>query len=155
MAITTTRRNLIRVAGVSGGMGVLQAGISGVVTEALAQQAVPQTRTGIEPLTIKRRGVGLRGLRSRPCFPGVHAVCSTANDQQDRLPHRYAGKRRAHLEYALPAWSIGISHRPRDALLQRPDPERESSWPSALQGWRRIRNGLEGPHSVGGQPSPP
>src|SRR6266849_4874436 len=69
MTTTITRRELIRVAGVSGGLGVL--GTSGLATEALAQPAAePPTRTGIEPTTIKRRGVGLRGYDPDRAFPG-------------------------------------------------------------------------------------
>src|SRR5947209_2308485 len=70
MAATITRRNLIRVAGVGGGLGVFQAGTSGVVTETLARPTVLPARTGIEPLTIKRRGVGLRGYDPDRAFPG-------------------------------------------------------------------------------------
>jgi hypothetical protein len=69
MTTTITRRELIRVAGVSGGLGVL--GTSGLATEALAQQAaVPPAPTGIEPSTIKRRGVGFRGYDPDRAFAG-------------------------------------------------------------------------------------
>jgi hypothetical protein len=71
MTTTITRRDLTRVAGVYGGSSVLGAGTSGLTTEALAQQAaVPQTLTGIEPNTIKRRGVGFHGYDPDRAFPG-------------------------------------------------------------------------------------
>ena len=67
MTTTITRRDLIRASGVSGGL----AATSGLTTEAFAQPAaVPPAQTGIEPITIKRRGVGLRGYDPGRAFPG-------------------------------------------------------------------------------------
>jgi hypothetical protein len=58
---TTTRRNLIRAAGATGGFGVLA-----MATSEQAQAA----SAPIEPITIKRRGVGLRGHDPERAFAG-------------------------------------------------------------------------------------
>jgi hypothetical protein len=63
----TTRRDLVQGAALSAGLGVL-----GTLPEgASAQQSAnaPEPRT-IEPLTIKRRGTGFRGLDPARAFPG-------------------------------------------------------------------------------------
>jgi hypothetical protein len=54
-----TRRGLIRVAGASGGFGVLGAARAG--GQALVQQNAGPAQAGIEPITVERRGVGFRG----------------------------------------------------------------------------------------------
>jgi hypothetical protein len=49
----------------------LAAGMSGLATAAFAQQgAIPLSRPRIEPFTIKRRGVGLRGYDPDRAFAG-------------------------------------------------------------------------------------
>src|SRR5690349_14082234 len=65
MSNAITRRDLVRAAGLTGGLGVLGGGASGLVTETLAEEAAT-----IEPLTIKRRGVGLRGYDQDRAFTG-------------------------------------------------------------------------------------
>src|SRR5262245_8879004 len=71
MNSAVTRRNFVRAAGLSGGLGALEAGMSALTTETLAQQgAVPLARTEIESITIKRRGVGFRGYDPDRAFPG-------------------------------------------------------------------------------------
>jgi hypothetical protein len=61
MTVTTTRRDLIRAAGTAGGFGILAIGASGEAQVASAP---------IEPITIKRRGVGLRGHDPGRAFAG-------------------------------------------------------------------------------------
>jgi len=61
LTATTTRRDLIRAAGSSGGFGLLAMGASGDARAANAP---------IEPTTIKRRGVGLRGYDPERAFDG-------------------------------------------------------------------------------------
>jgi len=76
-----TRRRLIRAAGISGGLGVLGAGMPGVGARALAQHAGAQKQPMIEPFTIKRRGVGLRGYDPDRAFTGftLFSPLSTTN----------------------------------------------------------------------------
>jgi hypothetical protein len=61
MTARTTRRDLIRAAGTTGGLGVLAMGASG---------DAPAANAPIEPITIKRRGVGLRGHDRERAFAG-------------------------------------------------------------------------------------
>jgi hypothetical protein len=72
-----TRRSLIR-AGASGGLGVLgvAAGGGGRV---LAQQNAGPVQSGIEPITIRRRGVGFRGYDPARAFPGFTLFAPTGN----------------------------------------------------------------------------
>jgi hypothetical protein len=63
------RRDFIQSIGISGGLGALWPAMSGLAMEALAQPAAP-ARAGIEPITIKRRGVGLRDYDPDRAFPG-------------------------------------------------------------------------------------
>ena len=63
------RRDFIRSIAVSGTLGVLGPASSGLTMNALAQPAGP-AQTGIDPTTIKRRGVGLRGYDPDRAFPG-------------------------------------------------------------------------------------
>ena len=71
-----TRRGLIRAAGASGGLGVMGAvGISG---QALAQQNTGPAQVGIEQITIKRRGVGLRGYDPTRASPGFTLFAPSA-----------------------------------------------------------------------------
>ena len=67
MKTRITRRGLIRVAGLSGGVGLLAAGPA---REVLAQQPAAPAQEGIEPITIKRRGVGFHGYDQARTFPG-------------------------------------------------------------------------------------
>ena len=71
-----TRRGLIRVAGASGGFGVLGAARAG--GQALAQQNAGPAQAGIEPITIKRRGVGFRGYDSARAFSGFTLFAPSA-----------------------------------------------------------------------------
>jgi len=66
MSTKITRRNLIRATCASGGLGILAA--AGARNQALAQQNLASA--GIEPLTIKRRGTGLRGYDPDRASPG-------------------------------------------------------------------------------------
>jgi Arylsulfotransferase (ASST) len=61
-----TRRGVIQVAGISGGLGALGAGLPG---EALAQQSATPAQAAIEPNTIKRRGAGFHGYDQARTFP--------------------------------------------------------------------------------------
>ena len=63
------RRDFIRSIAVSGALGVLGPASSGLPMNALAQPAEP-ARAGIDPMTIKRRGVGLRGYDPDRAFRG-------------------------------------------------------------------------------------
>jgi hypothetical protein len=66
-----TRRGLIQAAGISGGLGALGATAGGISGAALAQPAADSAvPAGIEPNTIKRRGVGLRGYDPDRTSPG-------------------------------------------------------------------------------------
>src|SRR5260370_42225965 len=79
MKTKTTRRGLIRLAGVSGGLGAL-CGTSGVAGDAVAQSAAGSpAQGGIEPSTIKRRGVGFRGYDPDRAFPGFTLFAPSAN----------------------------------------------------------------------------
>jgi hypothetical protein len=71
-----TRRGLIRVAGVSGGLGVLGLGPAG---EAVAQQTAEPAQARIEPITIKRRGVGFHGYDQARAFPGFTLFAPLGN----------------------------------------------------------------------------
>jgi hypothetical protein len=66
----STRRQFIRLTA-GGASGILGVNMSGFVIETAAQQAPasPKQRT-IEPLTIRRRGVGLRGYDPERAFTG-------------------------------------------------------------------------------------
>ena len=63
------RRDFIQSIGICGGLAVLWPAMSGLAMEALAQPAAP-AQTAIEPITIRRRGVGLRGYDPDRAFPG-------------------------------------------------------------------------------------
>jgi len=74
--MTTTRRNLVQGAALSAGLGVLGALPDG----ARAQQSAGLAGTPtIEPLTIKRRGTGFRGLDPARAFPGFTLFAPTGN----------------------------------------------------------------------------
>jgi hypothetical protein len=72
-------RGLIRLAGMSGGLGAL--GVTrGVAGNAVAQPAAgPPGKEGIEPNTIKRRGIGFRGYDPDRAFPGFTLFAPFAN----------------------------------------------------------------------------
>src|SRR6516225_2193017 len=70
-----TRRGLIRVAGASGGLSAVGAGVGG---QALAQQNAGPVLAGIEPITIKRRGIGLRGYDPARASPGFTLFAPSA-----------------------------------------------------------------------------
>jgi len=70
-----TRRGLIRVAGASGGLSAVGAGVGG---QALAQQNAGPVPAGIEPITIKRRGIGLRGYDPARASPGFTLFAPSA-----------------------------------------------------------------------------
>jgi hypothetical protein len=75
MTMTITRRNLVRVTGAAGGLGVLGLGPSGRVTELSAQPAAGSSSpVGIEPNTIRRRGVGFRGYDPARAFAGYTLI---------------------------------------------------------------------------------
>jgi hypothetical protein len=72
MTNTITRRELVRVAGVSGGLGVLGVGHSRLASDASAQPAAGSPAlVGIEPSTIRRRGVGFRGYDPARAFIAI------------------------------------------------------------------------------------
>jgi hypothetical protein len=74
-----TRRGLIRLAGASGGLGALAA-TSKFSGDAVAQPAAGSpAQEGIEPITIKRRGVGLHGYDQARAFPGLTLFAPTGN----------------------------------------------------------------------------
>src|SRR4029453_6486645 len=65
-----TRRKVIRLAGL-GASAILGANMSGFAIEAAGQEApLPPTQPTIERLTIRRRGVGLRGYDPERAFTG-------------------------------------------------------------------------------------
>ena len=66
-----TRRNLLRSVG-AGGLGVCEGGGALLADEAAAPQPMPAllTPAGIEPVAIKRRGVGFRGYDPARASPG-------------------------------------------------------------------------------------
>src|SRR5437764_14958066 len=68
------RRDFIQSIGISGGLSVLGPAMSGLAMEALAQPAAP-ARTAIEPITIRRRGLGLRGYDPDHAFRGFTLFC--------------------------------------------------------------------------------
>jgi hypothetical protein len=80
MTTKLTRRGLVRLAGVSGALSVLGAAseIPGAVAQPAAGSPAPG---GIEPITIKRRGVGYRGCDQTRAFPGftLFAPCGNTN----------------------------------------------------------------------------
>jgi hypothetical protein len=90
------RRDFIRSIAVSGTLGVLGPASSGLTMNALAQPAGP-AQTGIDPMTIKRRGVGLRGYDPDRAFPGftLFAPLPTTNktvyvvDMQGEVVHTW------------------------------------------------------------------
>lgn len=88
MTKTITRRNLIRVTGAAGGLGVLGLGPTGLASEAIAQSAAGTPAPGgIEPNTIRRRGVGFRGYDPARAFIGYTLIApnnqtSSANAQK-------------------------------------------------------------------------
>jgi hypothetical protein len=66
--MTATRRKVIGLAGL-GASAILGANMSGFAIEAAGQEApVPPTQPTIERLTIRRRGVGLRGYGKMEMF---------------------------------------------------------------------------------------
>ena len=67
MNTKVTRRGVIQVAGISGGLGALGAGLSG---DALAQQSATPAQAAIERNTIKRRGTGFHGYDQARTSPG-------------------------------------------------------------------------------------
>src|ERR1700680_3517757 len=74
-----TRRDIVRLAGVSGGLAVWAAP-SESPGDAVAQRAAGSpAQAGIEPVTIKRRGVGLRGCDQARAFPGFTLFAPSAN----------------------------------------------------------------------------
>jgi Arylsulfotransferase (ASST) len=73
------RRGLIRLAGISGGLSAL-GGTLGLPGIAGAQPAAGSSANGgIEPNTIKRRGVGFRGYDPDRAFPGFTLFAPLAN----------------------------------------------------------------------------
>jgi hypothetical protein len=79
MKTKTTRRRLIRLAGVSGGIGALTATF-GVAGDTVAQPVAGLPASGeIEPNTIKRSGVGFRGYAPDRAFPGFTLFTPFAN----------------------------------------------------------------------------
>src|SRR6516162_240890 len=74
-----TRRGLIQSAGISGGLGALAGSTSGLGRQAFAQAAGSTTQSGIEPNTIKRRGVGFRGYDPDRASPGFTLFAPSAN----------------------------------------------------------------------------
>jgi hypothetical protein len=70
MKMKIRRRGFIRLAGKLGALGVL-GGSFGVAGNAVAQPAAGSSaQGGIEPNTIKRRGIGLRGYDPDRASPG-------------------------------------------------------------------------------------
>jgi len=79
MSAKMTRRSLIQTAGLSGGLSVLGEGTGALSGEAYAQQpSGPAAPAGIEPNTIKRRGVGFRGYDPEHASPGFTLFAPTA-----------------------------------------------------------------------------
>jgi hypothetical protein len=79
MKTKIARRGLIRLAGVSGGIGALRCTF-GVAGDAVAQPAAGSpAQGGLEPNTIKRRGVGFRGYDPDRAFPGFTLFAPSAN----------------------------------------------------------------------------
>jgi hypothetical protein len=76
MNTRTTRRGLIRAVGASGGLGILAA--AGAGSQLPAQQNSGSDQAGIEPVTIKRRGVGLRGYDPDRASPGFTLFAPSA-----------------------------------------------------------------------------
>ena len=72
-----SRRGFIQVAGASGGLGVL--GTIGAGNQGLAQQTAGPAQAGIEPITIKRRGVGFHGYDPARAFPGFTLFAPAGN----------------------------------------------------------------------------
>ena len=68
MTAAVTRRTLFRTAGAGSALGAMAANGP---TEAVAQQSTAaSTPERVEPVTIKRRGAGLRGYDSSRAFDG-------------------------------------------------------------------------------------
>jgi hypothetical protein len=79
MTTKLTRRGLVRLAAVSGGLSVLGA-TSGIPRGAVAQPAAGSPAPGgIEPITIKRRGIGYRGCDQTRAFPGFTLFAPSGN----------------------------------------------------------------------------
>jgi hypothetical protein len=73
------RRGFIRLAGILGGLGA-SGGTFGVAGNAVAQPAAGSPASGgIEPNTIKRRGVGFRGYDPDRAFPGFTLFAPFSN----------------------------------------------------------------------------
>ena len=80
MTTPITRREIIRVAGVSGGLGVFGVGPSGLAGNAAAQPAAGSpAQARIEPNTIKRRGVGFHGYDPTRASPGFTLFAPLVN----------------------------------------------------------------------------
>ena len=80
MTTPITRREIIRVAGVSGGLGVFGVGPSGLAGDAAAQPAAGSpAQARIEPNTIKRRGVGFHGYDPTRASPGFTLFAPLVN----------------------------------------------------------------------------
>ena len=86
------RRSFIRTAATLGSIGAMN-GTFGVSGNAVAQPAAGSSaQEGIEPNTIKRRGVGFRGYDPDRAFPGLTLFAPSANNSPrisnaQRLPN--------------------------------------------------------------------
>jgi hypothetical protein len=98
MKTNITRRGLIRLAGASGGLGVLGGGAIELAGDAVAQPAAGSSaQAGIEPNTIKRRGVGFHGYDQARAFPGFTLFAPSGNtnktvyliDMQGKVVHTW------------------------------------------------------------------
>jgi|SRR5271166_773124 len=78
MKLKLTRRGLIRLAGVSGGLGALSGtfGIAGMLSPS---RLGARLQGGIEPNIVKRRGVGLHGYDPDRAFRGFTLFAPSAN----------------------------------------------------------------------------
>jgi hypothetical protein len=74
--MSTTRRDVVQGAVLSAGLGILGASTENASAQQPAGAAEPST---IEPLTIKRRGTGFRGVDSARAFPGFTLFAPTGN----------------------------------------------------------------------------
>ena len=80
MKAKLTRRGLIRLAGASGGLSILGRGATELAGDAVAQPVAGLTpQAGIEPVTIRRRGVGFRGYDPARAFPGFTLFAPSGN----------------------------------------------------------------------------
>ena len=73
--MSTTRHDVVQGAALSAGLGILGASTENASAQQPAGAAEPGT---IEPLTIKRRGTGLRGVDSARAFPGFTLFAPTS-----------------------------------------------------------------------------